>query len=141
MGYKLWKAFHLVAVISWMAGILYLYRLIIYFIVDKEPVVRARLQIMQRRLYRGITLPAMICAIGAGTAMIVTDPSLLKMHWLHAKLGFVALLIGSTIYAGRTIRRQAAGQEVASERHFRVANEVPTLLMILIVLLVVLQPF
>jgi putative membrane protein len=133
---------HLVAVISWMAGILYLFRLVIYHVEEREAVVRSRFEVMERRLYRYITVPAMIVAAGAGLGMIALDPGYyLPAHWLHAKLALVVLLIASTLYAGRSVRRLAAGAPVGGSRHFRVMNEVPTLLMILIVLLVILKPF
>src|SRR5579871_2351725 len=138
---NLFKSLHIVAVISWMAGVLYLYRLVVYHVAEREEVVRARLAVMERRLWRAITLPAMVAAILFGGAMVALDPSLLRAHWLHSKLGLVALLVAATLYARRASRRLADGRAVASERHFRVANEIPTLLMILIVLLVVFKPF
>lgn len=142
MAKNLLLSLHIVAVISWMAGILYLYRLVIYHVEESEPVVKARFQVMERRLYVYITRPAMYVAILAGIAMIALDPSYyLHAHWLHAKLGLVALLIGSTQYAGATVRRLAGGAPVHGSKFYRVLNELPTLLMIGIVLLVVLKPF
>ncbi len=135
------KSLHVIAVISWMAGILYLYRLVVYHVAEKEEVVRARFRVMERRLWRAITVPAMVVAAAAGLGMIWLDPTLLRAHWLQAKLALVVALILATLYAGRAVRRLAANQPVASERHFRVANEVPTLLMILIVILVIVKPF
>lgn len=125
-----------------MAGILYLYRLVIYHVEETEPVVRARFEIMERRLYRYITMPAMGVAILAGAGLIGIAPSyFLKAGWLHAKLTLVVLLIAATIYAGRAMRALAAGRTTRGSRHFRIMNEVPTLLMILIVILAVFRPF
>jgi putative membrane protein len=133
---------HLVAVISWMAGILYLYRLVIYHADEKEQVVRARFEVMERRLYRAITVPAMIAAYVAGAAMIALDPGYYaRAHWFQGKLALVVLLTGSTIYAGRTVKRLRDGKPILRSRSYRVLNEVPTLLMIGIILLVILKPF
>jgi putative membrane protein len=133
-------ALHIIMVISWMAGVLYLFRLVIYHRDEKEPVVRARFEIMERRLYRYITMPAMGLAFLLGVAMIALDPTYyLHAHWLHAKLTLVAALMWSTVYGGRTVKRLAAGLPVRSTRHFRFMNEVPTLLMIGIVFLVVMK--
>ena len=83
---------------------------------------------------------AMRDACNAG--MIALDPGYyLRAHWLHGKLALVAGLIAATLYAGRAVKRAAAGLPLATERHYRVMNEVPTLLMIGIVLLVILKPF
>jgi putative membrane protein len=132
---------HLVGVISWMAGVLYLYRLIVYHVEESEPVVKARFRVMERRLYRYITLPAMIVAALAGLGMIALDPDYyLRAHWLQAKLALATLLVGATLYAGATVARLAAEQPVRGSRHFRIMNEVPTLLMIAIVILVVVKP-
>jgi putative membrane protein len=133
---------HLVAVISWMAGVLYLYRLIVYHAEEKEQVVRARFEVMERRLWRGITVPAMIAAVCAGAGMIALDTSYYAhQRWLWAKLALALCLIWSTLYAGRSVRRLREGKRVRSERHFRMMNELPTLLMIGIILLVILKPF
>jgi putative membrane protein len=142
MGKNLLLALHIVSVISWMAGVLYLYRLVVYHVEEKEEVVRARFRVMERRLWKAITLPAMIAALVAAAAMIALDPRYYAAaHWLHAKAALGVGLVGATLYAGRTVRRLAEGKPVGSSRHFRMMNEVPTLLMILIVLLVILKPF
>jgi protoporphyrinogen IX oxidase len=142
MGKNLLLSLHIVAVISWMAGILYLYRLLVYHAAEKEPVVRARFEVMERRLYRAITMPAMIAAIVAGIGMIALDPRYYRgAHWLHVKLTLVVGLIAATVYAGREVKRAARGEALGAERRYRVLNEVPTLLMIGIVLLVILKPF
>jgi putative membrane protein len=143
MAKNLLLSLHLIAVISWMAGILYLYRLIVYHVEETEAVVKERFKVMEMRLYRYITRPAMWAAILAGLSMIALDPRYyLRAHWLHAKLTLVLLLIGATQLAGRTCRRLGGDEPPAySSRYYRAMNEVPTLLMIAIVLLVVLKPF
>lgn len=143
MAKNLLLSLHIIAVISWMAGILYLYRLIVYHVEETEVVVKERFKVMEVRLYRYITRPAMWVAIVAGLSMIALDPTYyLRAHWLHAKLALVILLIGATQLAGRTCRLLRSDQAPAhSSRYYRVMNEVPTLLMIAIVFLVILKPF
>jgi putative membrane protein len=132
---------HILAVISWMAGILYLFRLFVYHAGETEAVVKSRFKIMEYRLYKYITAPAMVVAFGMGVWMLFLNPSLLQQAWMHAKLFFVVLLIGVTHYAGRLVKTFAADQNRRPERFFRIMNEMPTLLMIFIVFLVILKPF
>ncbi|MBI1859688.1 MAG: CopD family protein [Deltaproteobacteria bacterium] len=133
-------ALHIMGIISWMAGILYLYRLFVYHALETERVVKDRFQVMEWKLYRYITLPAMVVATGLGLLMIHMSPGLIVEHWMHAKLGLAAILIIVTLRAGRFVRSFREGRETHSHRFFRVMNEIPTLLMILIVLLVILRP-
>lgn len=139
--YKLFLAFHVIAIITWMAGILYLYRLFVYHAMETESVVKSRFVVMERKLYRFITLPSMWVAFALGVSMIALQPSLLSQAWLHAKLTLVVLLMVSTLAAGRI--RVSLAQETCtiSSKAFRFLNEFPTLLMIGIVLLVILRPF
>lgn len=141
----LWmKWLHIIAVISWMAGILYLYRLFIYHreqgVVNRD--IHGLLVLMEQRLYRYITVPAMLVSIVAGLAMIVLMPELLKTGWLQVKLVAVVLLILSTLKAG-SIKRNAAEDPstLPSSKTLRFANEVPTLLMMIIVGMVVFKSF
>lgn len=141
----LWmKWLHIVAVIAWMAGILYLYRLLIY---HRERGVTSReihdlLCVMERRLYRYITVPAMVVAAIAGLTMMGLNPALLAGNWLTVKLALVALLIVSTVAAGGISKRAAVDPAtLPASRSLRIANEVPTLLMMFIVGMVVFKAF
>lgn len=124
-----------------MAGILYLLRLFVYHVEETETVVKNRFEIMERRLLKYITAPAMVAAFIFGVWMLALNPELLKQRWMHAKLCFVVCLVAVTMYAGSLRRQLAKGSQRRSSFFFRVLNEVPTLLMILIVLLVILRPF
>jgi putative membrane protein len=141
----LWvKWLHIIAVISWMAGILYLYRLLINHrergLNSKD--VHELLVGMEYRLDRYITVPAMLVSLAAGTAMLYLSPELLSMHWMHVKIFCVALLVGATLYAGYLRQKAAISPlDLPSGRMLRFANEVPTLLMMLIVALVVFKWF
>lgn len=138
----LWiKALHVVAVISWMAGLLYIYRLYVYHAMETEAVVRARFEVMERRLLNAITTPAGLVALLTGTLMIVMQLHLLKQPWLHAKLTLVLGMIASHVYALRARHRLLTEPQAVSHKRFRVLNEIPTLLMIGIVIFVVVRPW
>jgi putative membrane protein len=141
----LWvKWLHIVAVISWMAGILYLYRLLIYHrergITSRE--IHELLSLMEYRLYTYITRPAMWVSVIAGLGMIWLNQQLLSAGWLHVKLAAVVGLMGATQVAGKLARHAAKNPEsLPQSRTLRIANEVPTVLMLLIVGMVVFKAF
>jgi len=141
MAYRWLLSIHIIAVISWMAGILYLFRLFVYHAEETVPVVKERFIVMEKKLLRIITLPAALVALGFGIAMLVLQPTLLQQPWMHGKLTLVVALLGMTHYAGKLRKQLERGECKKSGKFFRFANEVPTLLMIGIVLLVILRPF
>ena len=124
-----------------MAGILYLMRLFVYHAAETESIVKERFKLMEQRLYRIITIPAMVVALVLGIAMLVINPSLPYLPWMQLKLVLVLLLMAVTIYAKKLKQDLATGTCSHSDKFFRVLNEVPTLLMIGIVFLVILRPF
>ncbi len=137
--YEWIKALHVIAVISWMAGMLYLPRLFVYHceaeIGSKQS---ETFKIMERRLLKAIINPAMIATIVLGVLLLwAGDWQHLKHGWMHAKL-LCVLLLGAVhgIMAGH-VRRFAEDQRARTARYYRVMNEIPTVLMIAIVLLVV----
>lgn len=140
----LWvKALHVMAVISWMAGLLYLPRLFVYHTAEPvgSPTIDT-LQVMERRLLRTIMNPAMIVAWLAGLTMIFLNPALLTGGgWMHAKLLLVVAMTGAHMYFARCRRLMAEGKNPHSEKFYRIANEVPALIMVGIVILVIVQPF
>lgn len=138
----LWiKALHIIAVISWMAGLFYLPRLFIYH-TDAVPGSEKSetFKIMEQRLVRVIMNPAMMISwvLGLYLAWSVYGFS---GGWLHAKIGLVMLLTLIHVYFTRSARRFARDENTRTARHWRLMNEVPTVLMILIVILVVVKPF
>jgi protoporphyrinogen IX oxidase len=137
----LWlKALHIMAFAAWMAGLWYLPRLFVYHsqvAVGSEA--SDKYKIMERRLLRGITTPAMIATIAFGIAL-ATVQGQWASGWLHAKTALVVLLAGSHGVMARLTRQFAADARPAGERTFRWFNEVPTVLFIGIVILVVFQP-
>ena len=139
----LWlEALHVIAVISWMAGMLYLPRLFVYHTeTEKGSTEEARFRVMELRLYRFIMTPAMLATFAFGIAMIAQNPDYMKQGWLHAKLLLVLIMTGMHGYFGKLRRDFAEDRNTHDIRFFKVINEVPTLLMVGIVILVVVKPF
>jgi putative membrane protein len=137
----LWiKALHVIAIIAWMAGLLYLPRLFVYHCTVGPGAQADLFKVMERRLLNVITTPAMIAAWIAGIILIVTG-NFQNQIWLHAKLSLVIILTGVHIYFWHLVKLFARDQRVHSQRFFRILNEIPTLLMIGIVVLVIVKPF
>jgi putative membrane protein len=137
------RALHVIAVISWMAGLLYLPRLYVYHC-EAQPGGEAdrMLRTMERRLLRAIMTPAMLATFLFGGVLLAT-PGVVdwSQGWLHAKLALVVLLAAAHGMMARWRRDFEAGRNRHPARFYRVANEVPTLLMIGIVVLVLVRPF
>ncbi len=139
--YLLIKALHIIAIISWMAALLYLPRLFVYHADVPHGSDRAdMLTIMEYRLYTYIMNPAMIAAWGLGGLMLWLNSTLMQIGWMHSKLTLVILMTGAHHIFNRMRKDLAAGKNKRPARTFRIWNEVPTLLMIGIVLLAVLKP-
>ncbi len=138
----LWvKALHIIAVISWMAGMLYLPRLFVYHCAAEPGSVQSEtFKVMERRLLRAIINPAMILAWILGLAL-VTDLGVWSEPWMHAKLAAATALSTVHGFFARWRRNFDKDDNRHSERFYRYMNEIPTALMIAIVLLVVLKPF
>ncbi|ANC93209.2 protoporphyrinogen oxidase HemJ [Azospirillum humicireducens] len=142
MLYEWIKALHVISIIAWMAGLLYLPRLFVYHCeVPAGSDMSERFKVMERRLLRAIMNPAMIAAYVFGIAMIVLTPEWMKQGWLHAKLLFVLLLTASHMMMAKWRREFAEDRNTRPQRFYRIANEVPTLLMIGIVIFVIVKPF
>ncbi|MDP8918557.1 MAG: protoporphyrinogen oxidase HemJ [Pseudomonadota bacterium] len=138
----LWlKAFHVIAVIAWMAGMLYLPRLFVYHSeVPKGSIQSDTFKIMERRLLKAIINPAMIVTWLLGL-YLVWDGGWYTSGWLHAKLLLVLILSGVHGFLSKTVKVFAADQNVRPAKFYRIINEVPTVLMIGIVILVIVKPF
>jgi protoporphyrinogen IX oxidase len=135
------KAFHIIAVIAWMAGMLYLPRLFVYHC-EAEPGSRQSetFKVMERRLLKAIINPAMIVTwvLGLGLAW---EGGWFGAHWLHAKLALVLAMSGLHGFFVRWVNEFAHDRNRHPQKFYRIVNEIPTVLLILIVLLVVLKPF
>ena len=141
----LWiKAFHVISVIAWMAGLLYLPRLFVYHAAAKPGSdMSETLKVMERRLLRAIMNPAMLASLLFGGLMLLDKSQGMRWGdgWLHAKLALVVALMAMHMMMGRWRRDFAADRNTRPQRLYRIANEVPTVLMIGIVILAIVRPF
>jgi putative membrane protein len=138
----LWlKAFHLIFVVCWFAGLFYLPRIFVYYAASEHQVTRAQLGVMARKLYRFVT-PFMIIAIVLGLAMIAQNPDYyLQAGWMWFKLGGVAFLVVYHLQCGRYVRAINDNRNQRGHVFYRFFNEVPVLFLFAIVILAVLKPF
>lgn len=137
----LWlKAFHVVFVVMWFAGLFYLPRLFVYHASAQDSISIERFKIMERRLFVIMTIGAVLAAV-MGLSMILLAPSYLGFGWLHAKLMLVVVLIGYHVWCYRLMLAFRDNRNRHSERWYRGFNELPSLLLIAIVVLVVVKPF
>ncbi|SDF73069.1 MULTISPECIES: protoporphyrinogen oxidase HemJ [Thalassobaculum] len=140
--YGIVKALHVISVISWMAGLLYLPRLFVYHASEPPGSATAEtFKVMERRLYRAIMNPAMMATWVFGLAMLWMTPGWLEDGWMHAKLFLVLVLTATHHMMGRWRKAFAADENGNSTRFYRIANEIPTLLMVVVVFLVITKPF
>jgi len=136
----LWlKAFHVIALVTWFAGLFYLPRLFVYHADARDPVGVERFKVMERRLFALMTIGA--CAtLVFGIAMLVAEPAYLAMGWLHIKLLLVALLIIYHLYCYKFTRDFALDRNSRTSKWYRLFNELPSVLLIGIVVLAVVKP-
>ncbi|KTD23103.1 transmembrane protein [Legionella lansingensis] len=136
------KAFHIIAMVAWFAGLFYLPRLFVYHAETNDSISIERFKVMERRLYYGITWPAAILTTVLGLLLILFNPQYyLKAGWMHAKLGLVLLLWVYHLFCGHFRKCFAQQKNTKGSRFYRIFNELPTLFLIAIVLLVVTKPF
>jgi putative membrane protein len=143
MMYLTVKWLHIVSIISWMAGILYLYRLLIYLRErGSNADIRELLVLMARRLFKYITIPAAVASLVTGITFIVLSPAVAKGGWFHLKFLCVLGLFHFTAKAGLLIGRfERQEQNLPSSTTLRIFNEIPTVLMLIIVAMAVFRPF
>lgn len=140
----LWvKAFHIIFMVTWFAGLFYLPRLFVYHAMADDSVSRERFKIMERKLYFGIMTPGAVLTVVLGVWMLIDYAW--EVHsrsgWLHAKLFLVALLIGYHVYCGKLVRDFKQDRNRHGHVFYRWLNEMPVLVLIAIVILVVIRPF
>jgi putative membrane protein len=139
----LWlKAFHIVFVVTWFAGLFYLPRLFVYHSSAEDAASRERFKIMERKLYRIIMRPSMVLATGLGLWLLAIAWDVFAASlWVWIKLAAVIGLLGYHLYCARLIKAFAADQNPHSEKFYRWFNELPALVLIVVVILVVVKPF
>ena len=136
----LWvKAFHIVFMVAWFAGLFYLPRLFVYHAQAEDTVSRERFKVMERKLYRGIMTPCMVLTLALGLWLWLGYG--IKGNWLIAKLVLVGLLISHHFWLGSLVKVFARDGNVRSHVFYRWINEIPLLYLVAIVVLVVVKPF
>ena len=136
------KAFHVIFVICWFAGLFYLPRLFVYHAMCTDEISNERFKVMERKLFFGIMTPAAFLTILFGHFIITYNPEhFLHSTWLQLKLGLVALLVIFHIYCGKLYFNFKNNRNPYSHVFYRWLNEVPTILLIAIVILVEVKPF
>jgi protoporphyrinogen IX oxidase len=139
--YEWLKALHVIAVIAWMAGLLYLPRLFVYHAGAKAGSETSEtFKIMERRLLKAIMTPAMIVVWVVGL-YLMWDAGFLRSGWMHAKLTLVLVLSGLHGWFAGMVRAFAEDRNQRPARFYRIVNEGPTLIMVAVVILVVIKPF
>ena len=140
--YLLFKSLHLIAIVSWMAGLLYLPRIFVYHVENKEKKETMQIfMIMEKKLYFYIMYPAMALSWIFGLILIsIIGFSSLAFLWLKLKLIFVVLLTIYHLYLGKCIKELRENTNQKTSKFFRITNELPTILLILIVFVVIFKP-
>ncbi len=140
--YLLFKSLHLISVVSWMAGLLYLPRIFVYHVENFEKKQSAEIfELMEKRLYFYIMRPAMILSWAFGIILIFTiGLETFSFLWLQIKFAFVVILTIYHEYLGKCMRSLKEGENKKSAKFYRIINEIPTILLIFIVFIVIFKP-
>ncbi|KTD61790.1 protoporphyrinogen oxidase HemJ [Legionella spiritensis] len=136
------KAFHIIAMVAWFAGLFYLPRLFVYHSGARDKISLDRFKVMERRLYYGIMWPSALITILLGILLLHYNwHYYLHAGWMHVKITLVILLAGYHLTCGHFVKTFSCDGNTRSDTFYRVFNEIPTLFLIAIVLLVVIKPF
>ena len=140
--YLLFKSLHLISVISWMAGLLYLPRIFVYHVENSEKKETAEIfEVMEKRLYFYIMRPAMILSWIFGIILIyINGIDLFSQLWVHIKLGLVVILTIYHEYLGTCLKSLKLKTNTKTSKFFRIINEVPTIILIFIIFIVIFKP-
>ena len=140
--YLLFKSLHLIAIVSWMAGLLYLPRIFVYHVENKEKkLVTEVFEVMERRLFFYIMRPAMIFTWVFGLILIYLNGiEIFSQLWMQIKIVLVILLSAYNDYLGRCLISLKNSTNIKTAKFFRIINEIPTLVLIIVVFLVIFKP-
>ena len=140
--YLLFKSLHLIAVISWMAGLLYLPRIFVYHVENSEKKETTEIfEVMEKRLYFYIMRPAMILSWLFGIILVyISGVDIFSQLWMHIKLGLVVLLTIYHEYLGVCLKSLKLKTNTKTSKFFRIINEVPTVILIFIIFIVIFKP-
>ena len=136
------KAWHIIFMVSWFAGLFYLPRLFVYHAMSEDTTSRERFKVMERKLFYGIMTPAAVLTVVFGVWLLGNGAALyVHAGWMHAKLSLVAVLIAYHIYLGRLLADFSHDRNRHGHVFYRWLNEFPVLILIGVVILVEVQPF
>ena len=140
--YLLFKSLHLIAVISWMAGLLYLPRIFVYHVENSEKEETTKIfEIMEKRLYFYIMRPAMVATWFFGIILIyISGLDIFSQLWMHIKLALVIFLTIYHEYLGKCLKSLKLKTNTKTSKFFRIINEVPTVILVLIIFIVIFKP-
>lgn len=135
------EAIHIIAIVAWFAGLFYLPRIFVYHAGHSQGPVHEQLCVMEYKLYRYIMMPAMVLTVAMGATLAAREWDYVSDEiWFWIKMALVSLLIGYHFYSGHLVKVFAAGKNSRDHRFYRIYNEVPTLILIAVVILVVVKP-
>lgn len=139
----LWiKAFHIIAMVTWFAGLFYLPRLFVYHAMSNDEISNQRFKIMERKLYYGITTPGGLITVILGLWLLSYNFSgYLQIGWMQAKLALVGSLIVYHLYCGKLLKDFKYDRNKHTHVFYRWLNEVPTVILITVVILVIVRPW
>ena len=138
----LWvKAFHIIFMVTWFAGLFYLPRLFVYHAQSSDTISLERFKVMERKLFWGITTPGGILTILFGTWLISYMPAVISQGWFQAKLALVVLLVIYHLYCGKLVKDFKLDNNNKSHVWFRWFNEAPVIALMIIIILVEVQGF
>lgn len=139
----LWiKAFHIIAMVCWFAGLFYMPRLFVYHSMSQDETSHQRFKVMERKLYRGIMTPSMVVTLLLGVWMVLINwQAYQHQYWFHTKIVLVAILVAYHFMCGSYRKKFLTDNTVKNHVFFRWFNEFPVLLLIAVVILAVVRPF
>lgn len=139
--YLILKSLHIIFVVAWFAGLFYIFRLFVYHVQKRsDPSVVSVFQVMENKLLKIIIIPGSILTLLSGGLLISTNPTMLLQSWLQWKIGLVIVLLGYQLLAWKTYVHFKNENYYLSEKSCRFINEVPTIILFLVVFLVILKP-
>lgn len=143
MSYQWLRALHIISVVTWFAGLFYIFRLYVYHVENAaDRSVTSLLEVMERRLYRGICWPGMVATTTFGVLLWSRGFSgYLQSGWFHVKLAALVFLFAYHFYAGKVRKDLAAGSCTLTSKQCRTINEVPTVILLTVVIMAVVKPF
>ena len=135
------KALHIIAMVTWFAGLFYMFRLFVYHTENKDDASNVKLlKVMEYRLYKYITNPGMMATWSFGLITLYNAQHLLRTPWFHIKFTLLIVLTAYHVFVGKTLKRYANDDVCYTSKQCRMLNEVPTLFLLAIVFLAVLKP-